>query len=135
MVQVPNTNKFKEKSKGNRAESLVDKIKNLDLDSLTSFAKEAKGPGLALNKAYLSSFTKYRGGRALQEKIREEQKNDTLNQLLFGIFPVLPKGEYEGWRFFVKNYLKYKAIGGVRLEAKGRLTRRFTASRSVFKLK
>lgn len=35
----------------------------------------------------------------------------------------------------VLNSLKNKAIGGVRLEAKGRLTRRFTASRSVFKVK
>lgn len=36
---------------------------------------------------------------------------------------------------FLFNHLKHKAIGGVRLEAKGRLTRRFTASRSVFKVK
>jgi hypothetical protein len=36
---------------------------------------------------------------------------------------------------YVFNSLKYKNIGGVRLEAKGRLTRRFTASRSVFKIK
>jgi hypothetical protein len=35
----------------------------------------------------------------------------------------------------VLNSLKYKSMGGVRLEAKGRLTRRFTASRSVFKIK
>jgi hypothetical protein len=31
--------------------------------------------------------------------------------------------------------LKHKNMAGVRLEAKGRLTRRFTASRSVFKIK
>jgi hypothetical protein len=31
--------------------------------------------------------------------------------------------------------LKYKSIAGARLEAKGRLTRRFTASRSVLKIK
>jgi len=37
--------------------------------------------------------------------------------------------------FFLKCCLKHKSIGGVRLEAKGRLTKRFTASRSVFKLK
>ena len=37
--------------------------------------------------------------------------------------------------FFFKDCLKYKWIGGVRLEAKGRLTKRFTASRSLFKLK
>jgi hypothetical protein len=36
---------------------------------------------------------------------------------------------------YVLNSLKYKSMGGVRLEAKGRLTRRFTASRSVFKIK
>jgi hypothetical protein len=36
---------------------------------------------------------------------------------------------------YVLNDLKYKNMGGIRLEAKGRLTRRFTASRSVFKIK
>jgi hypothetical protein len=36
---------------------------------------------------------------------------------------------------YIFNSLKYKSIGGIRLEAKGRLTRRFTASRSVFKIK
>ena len=36
---------------------------------------------------------------------------------------------------FVLNSLKHKNMAGVRLEAKGRLTRRFTASRSVFKIK
>jgi hypothetical protein len=36
---------------------------------------------------------------------------------------------------YIFNILKYKSIGGIRLEAKGRLTRRFTASRSVFKIK
>lgn len=36
---------------------------------------------------------------------------------------------------FVLNSLKDKTMAGVRLEARGRLTRRFTASRSLFKLK
>jgi hypothetical protein len=36
---------------------------------------------------------------------------------------------------FVLNSLKHKDMAGARLEAKGRLTRRFTASRSVFKIK
>ena len=36
---------------------------------------------------------------------------------------------------FILNSLKHKDIAGARLEAKGRLTRRFTASRSVFKIK
>ena len=33
------------------------------------------------------------------------------------------------------RHLKHYKLGGVRLEAKGRLSRRFTASRSVFKLR
>ena len=33
------------------------------------------------------------------------------------------------------NNLKYKRVTGFRLEARGRLGRRYTASRSVFKLK
>lgn len=35
----------------------------------------------------------------------------------------------------VLNNIKYKTINGVRLEAAGRLSKRLTASRSVFKLK
>lgn len=47
------------------------------------------------------------------------------------------KNEFNNTAFFnsiFKNF-KYKDVGGVRLEAKGRLTKRFTASRSVFKIK
>jgi len=35
----------------------------------------------------------------------------------------------------VLNILKHKAVNGIRIEASGRLSRRFTAARSVFKLK
>jgi hypothetical protein len=35
---------------------------------------------------------------------------------------------------FVLFNLKHREMAGVRVEAKGRLTRRFTASRSVFKM-
>jgi hypothetical protein len=35
----------------------------------------------------------------------------------------------------ILNNLKYKNISGIRLEASGRLTKRFTAQRSIFKLK
>lgn len=38
-------------------------------------------------------------------------------------------------RNIIINNLKYKHTTGFRLEAKGRLSRRYTASRSVFKLK
>lgn len=39
------------------------------------------------------------------------------------------------WDFFFQSCLRDKAVHGVKLEAKGRLTRRYTASRSVFKFK
>ena len=35
----------------------------------------------------------------------------------------------------VLNNIKYKKVTGVRLEAAGRLTKRYTASRSIFKVK
>jgi len=36
---------------------------------------------------------------------------------------------------FVMHTLKYKVVNGVRVEAAGRLSKRLTASRSVFKMK
>jgi Mitochondrial ribosomal protein (VAR1) len=74
---------------------------------------------------------------------------DNLNQLLVGLFTgsnflnKLEKNQYDKDKVsintnllsYVFNIIKYKSMGGVRLEAKGRLTRRFTASRSVFKIK
>ena len=38
-------------------------------------------------------------------------------------------------RNYILKSLKHKSMFGIRIEAKGRLTRRFTASRSVFKMK
>lgn len=83
-------------------------------------------------------------------------KRDSINDLLTSIFKVsnFSKKLYTGSSKSTFNsindngivssvsllnnvllLLKHKSIAGVRLEAKGRLTRRFTASRSVFKIK
>ena len=80
-------------------------------------------------------------------------KKDIINQLITGLFTdsnFLNKSEkkepYYNYKKsksnissnlldYIMNFLKYKSMAGVRLEAKGRLTRRFTASRSVFKIK
>jgi hypothetical protein len=70
-------------------------------------------------------------------------KGDSLNELLFNNFPSANKLEIEDLygvkqsillRDYVFRYLKHFRLAGVRLEARGRLSRRFTASRSVFKL-
>ena len=68
---------------------------------------------------------------------------DALNQLLNNIYPknlALSKysqtpSQKSNMQKIVLNSIKHKAVFGVRLEATGRLSKRLTASRSVFKLK
>lgn len=69
-----------------------------------------------------------------------DNNKDVLNQLLFDnfIYEKVNKSYFEKVteiKDVVFNSLKYKSMAGVRLEAKGRLTRRSTASRSLFKIK
>jgi len=52
--------------------------------------------------------------------------NDKLNNLLF----ILKKNKYVN----IMSHLKNKHVSGLRIEAKGRLTKRLTASRAVYKL-
>ena len=69
--------------------------------------------------------------------------NDALNQLLSHIYPQNLAHTKQSQKLnnksnmqnFVLNSIKHKAVFGVRLEAAGRLSKRLTASRSVFKLK
>ena len=77
----------------------------------------------------------------------KEDVKDPLNNLLLRFFPstenlkksVLKYGFVKNYSISLKDYvlmyLKHIKIRGIRVEAKGRLTRRFTASRSVFKMK
>jgi hypothetical protein len=73
--------------------------------------------------------------------------NDPLNSLLLDFFPSADdlkfkivkrwsiKDQSISFKSYVLNSLKHINMRGIRVEAKGRLTRRFTASRSVFKMK
>lgn len=91
----------------------------------------------------IGNFSKYNKDDLLENKIRNNRistmacfnwKNttkDSLNNLLLSFFPMFGLAS-QG--YILKN-LKHNKIAGVRIEAKGRLTRRFTASRSVFKMK
>lgn len=67
---------------------------------------------------------------------------DVLHELLYKIFPNMENTKSSNLsqkksslQKNVLNSIKHKAVYGVRLEATGRLSRRLTASRSVFKLK
>ena len=112
MVKLPNINKIREQyNKINIKELWVNKINGLNIDLLDSkyYNKDI------LNKLLLDLFE---GSSYINKKNNNGKyiSNDSLMN-------------------FILNTLMYKSMAGVRLEAKGRLTRRFTASRSVFKIK
>ncbi len=76
----------------------------------------------------------------------DKDVKDPLTKLLLGFYSdaddILRKEKYSLKtrsisldKYILTSMLKHNKIRGVRIEAKGRLTRRFTASRSVFKLK
>jgi len=77
-------------------------------------------------------------------------KSDSLNELLLNIYPSAEDLEVDfkysardretytlpiDLEYYVLKTLKHLKLAGVRVEAKGRLTKRFTASRSVFKMR
>jgi Mitochondrial ribosomal protein (VAR1) len=76
-----------------------------------------------------------------------DKVNDPLNNLLLSFFPFADdlkskivkrwstKNRNISFKSYILNSLKHLNMRGIRVEAKGRLTRRFTASRSVFKMK
>jgi hypothetical protein len=110
-INLPNVSRLGEKySWSNQNEYLINKIRN----------------------TYISSM------------FNDITKIDPLNKLLLNFFPSADKLEIDTnlaknkskvpLRSFVFKELKQFKLAGVRLEAKGRLSRRFTAARSVFQL-
>lgn len=65
-------------------------------------------------------------------KLKQQCNKDKLNQVLNSFHK---QNEMFCLTDIVLDKLKHKAINGIRLEASGRLTRRFTAQRSIFKYK
>jgi hypothetical protein len=61
-------------------------------------------------------------------------KKDSLNKLLLNYFPSADKLKENSLKYYIFKYLKHSKLAGIRLEAKGRITKRFKASRSLFKL-
>ena len=74
--------------------------------------------------------------RKLLNKIKDKVKIDDKKNFLYST-PVVENrlDEIKNIKSYVFNNIKYKHVTGFRLEARGRLSRRYTASRSVFKLK
>ena len=116
MVKLPYVNTIKEKNaKNNKNEQFFAKVKNLQIVRLLN---KHKGKDDMLNKLLLNTLPNSLNNK---EKLAINVKDDkTTDKTIQNI---------------ILDSLKYKSLAGVRLEAKGRLTRRLTASRSVFKLK
>lgn len=87
-------------------------VKNIDLDVL-----ENKFRSLNLNNLIQKDF------------------NQVLNKLYPNVNITSNLYEYLGIYNAIFNLIKYKNMGGIRLEVKGRLTRRYRADRALFKVK
>jgi len=114
MVKLPKVNGLKEKFAYINPKTLLDnKIKNFRINNLIVNNNTKDN----LNKFMLNLFKSSNFITKLGKDISniENRKVGLLTNVL--------------------NSLKYKKIGGIRLEAKGRLTRRLTASRSIFKIR
>ena len=115
MVKLPKINRIREQyNKVNIKELWINKINSLNINLMDSkyYDKDV------LNKLLLDIF--YSSSFINKEKSESKINNNNNNNSLMN---------------FILNSLMYKDMAGIRLEAKGRLTRRFTASRSVFKIK
>jgi hypothetical protein len=88
-----------------------------------------------LNSDILSHFIvlklKNRKNKLLKVLNKSIRKVKILSRHLY----LISNNDIDIFKDNVLNYIKHKAISGVRLEARGRLTRRLTASRSIFKFK
>jgi hypothetical protein len=120
-VKIPYVNRAREKySKFDIEQLLINKVRNIRINSILVNYITNKDP---LNKLLLNLYSGSQRGTDENPKLvfvnQEGEKENSLND-----------NEY-----LVLNSLKHKGLAGVRIEAKGRLTRRFTASRSVFKMK
>jgi hypothetical protein len=126
MIKLPKVNVIKERyHKIIIKELWNNKVQNLKVD-------------LLLNKAISSNTT---------AKFNKDVLNNMLLNLFFGSSFVNENRSLNNNKetahnnnkasllHFLLKSLKNKNMGGARLEAKGRLTRRFTASRSVFKIR
>src|ERR1700753_921549 len=113
-INLPNVSRLSEKySKTDRNQYLINKIRNIYINSM--FKNDNTNID-SLNNLLLDFFP----SNNLNIEIKKRSSN------IKGVISL---------ESFILRSLKHKKLAGVRLEAKGRLTRRFTAARSVFKVK
>lgn len=122
-VKLPTIRRVSEKqNKANKNESLVNKIRNNIISFM--FKDDNKDP---LNNLLLYFYP-------TADNVKVKRSSILVRETYKG------KENEEGIRSislasYVRSWLKHMKLRGIRIEAKGRLTRRATASRSVFKMK
>lgn len=150
-VDLPNVSRLTERfSTFIKEEYLINKVRNTTISSmfsaLTSMQSNLNNnvtPTLNNTKDTLINSS---NDSSIKDPTALNKTNDSLNNLLSGFFPParnmvdMIKGRYSRTSLpisindYVLKNLKHRHLAGVRLEAKGRLTRRFKAQRSIFKL-
>lgn len=111
-VKLPNVSRITERyNVSNRDEYLINKIRNMYINSMFKINVDP------LNNLLLDFFSRTDN---LEVEIKKRSSNI--------------KRPISLYKYIIRS-LKYLKLAGIRVEAKGRLTRRFTASRSVFKMK
>lgn len=124
-VKLPNISRVSEiKSKPNKNDFLVNKIRNNIISYM--FRNDYKDPLNSLLLCFYPSADnlKVKKSSALikaRQRVKENQKIKGLSSISL--------------TNYLGRWLKHMKLRGIRIEAKGRLTRRATASRSVFKMK
>lgn len=124
-VKLPAIRRVSEKqNKSNKNEFLVNKIRNNIISFM--FRDDNKDP---LNNLLLYFYPsadniKVKKSSALDRGTHKGKENEEIKGL-----------RSISLASYVRSWLKHMKLRGIRIEAKGRLTRRATASRSVFKMK
>jgi hypothetical protein len=132
-VKFPVVNRVREKAltiKSVNLDLIDNKIKNLNLNSImaTRFASQS---GENYNMDNLLNSLYYNLMMLRSTPIASRLKQNVQGPLASGLQSLDAKKIYE----IIFNSIKYKNMGGIRLEIKGRLTKRYRADRAVFKVK
>jgi hypothetical protein len=131
-VKFPVVNRVREKAltiKSVNFDLIDNKFKNLNLNSIMAARfSEKYNMDKLLNSLYYNLMMLR--STPIASRLKKNTKGETCTQS-YASRPLDYKKIYE----IIFNSIKYKNMGGVRLEIKGRLTKRYRADRAVFKVK
>jgi hypothetical protein len=132
-VKLPEVNRVREKAltiKSVNFDLIDNKFKNLNLNSIMA-APFASRSGEKYNMDKLLNSLYYNLMMLRSTPTASVLKKNLQGEACETYLPLDYKKIYE----IIFNSIKYKNMGGIRLEIKGRLTKRYRADRAVFKVK